>query len=96
MRDLMSATRGRFVLTVEAPAAALESVLRALPWVSSVEVTAPDNGRVAITVDVDDDAHAKRALPRAIIDADFVLISCEPQRTRLLDIFVESVGDGTN
>jgi ABC-2 type transport system ATP-binding protein len=94
MRDLMSASRGRFRLTVEAPANGLDAALQALPWVSAVERAEPLDGRVTITVDVDDDDRAKRALPRAVVEADYVLIGCEPLRFRLEDIFMESVGDG--
>ncbi len=93
MRDLMSASRGRFRLTVEAPADDLQRQLQALPWVSAVEPADTEEGRISVMVDVDDDAQAKRALPRAVVDADFVLIGCEPARSRLLDIFVESVSD---
>jgi len=93
MRDMMSVSHGRFRLTVEAPADGLAEALRALPWVSAVESAESADGRSTVMVDVDDDEHAKRALPRAIVDADYVLIGCEPLRFRLEDIFMESVGD---
>ena len=38
---------------------------------------------------------AKRALPRAVVDADFVLIGCEPARWRLEEVFMESISDGS-
>jgi ABC-2 type transport system ATP-binding protein len=93
MRDMMSAAHGRFRLTVEAPADGLADRLRALPWVSAVGEPEAHEGRTTMMVDVDDDDHAKRALPRAVVDADYVLIGCEPLRFRLEDIFMESVGD---
>ena len=93
MRDLMSASHGRFRLTVEAPADGLDEALRALPWITSIERTESTDGRTTVMVDVQDDDHAKRALPRTVIDANYVLIGCEPLRFRLEDIFMESVGD---
>jgi ABC-2 type transport system ATP-binding protein len=93
MRDLMSASVGRFRLTVEAPAATLGEHLRSMPWVTTVEPAEATNGRVTFMVDVRDDDYAKRALPRAVVDADEVLIGCEPLRFRLEEIFMESVGD---
>ncbi len=96
MRDLMSASHGRFRLTVESPADGLDAALRALPWVSAVERTESTDGRATVIVDVQDDDQAKRALPRAVIDADYVLIGCEPLRFRLEDIFMESVGDAVS
>jgi ABC-2 type transport system ATP-binding protein len=96
MRELMSADEGRFRVTVEAPANGLVQLLEALPFVSRVEADAPADDRIALLVDVSDAAHAKRALPRAIVDADVVLIGCAPERSRLEDIFMESVADGDN
>jgi ABC-2 type transport system ATP-binding protein len=93
MRDLMSASHGRFRLKVEEPADNLAATLRALPWIVAVEASDAVDGRVTLMVDVRDDDHAKRALPRAVIEADYVLIGCEPLRFRLEDIFMESVGD---
>lgn len=93
MRELMSADEGRYRLTVEAPADGIAAMLESLPFVSHVEATTTDAARVSLLVDVNDAAQAKRAIPRAVIDGDFVLIGCEPERSRLEDIFMESVGD---
>lgn len=95
MHDLMSATQGAFTLTVEAPANGIEERLRALTWVTGVERAAESPpGRAVLAVSVTDETQAKRALPRAVIDADYVLIGCEPARQRLEDIFMESIADG--
>jgi ABC-type uncharacterized transport system ATPase subunit len=93
MRDLMSASTGQFRLTVEAPADGIVKELESLPWISRVEQREAETGRLALIVDVQDAEYAKRGLPRAVIDADFVLIGCEPLRFRLEDIFMESIGD---
>jgi len=98
MRALTAASAGRFRVTVEAPADGLVAMLQALPWVRDVAPAAEEHaGRAALFVDVDDEAFAKRALPRAVIDADAVLIGCEPARFRLEDVFLETIGehDGT-
>jgi ABC-2 type transport system ATP-binding protein len=91
MHDLMSASTGQFRLTVEAPADGVAKQIAALPWVTHVEPLDSEPGRVSMMVDVQDAEHAKRALPRAVIDADYVLIGCEPARFRLEDIFMESI-----
>jgi ABC-2 type transport system ATP-binding protein len=95
MRVLMSADEGRFRLTVESPADGIESVLCALAVVSGTEDATADAGRLSLLVSVTDASVAKRAIPRAVIDAGFVLIGCEPERTRLEDVFLESVTDDT-
>ena len=95
MRVLMSASQDRFRLTVEAPAEKLAPTLDALPWVRGIVPVESTDGRTTLLVDVEDGAYAKRALPRSVIDADFVLIGCEPARSRLEDIFMESIGDAT-
>jgi hypothetical protein len=82
-----------FTLTVEAPATGLEGLLRGLSWVTGVEPSEPQDGRVSFSVTVEDANTAKRALPRAVIDGDFVLIGCEPTRFRLEDVFMESVSN---
>ena len=41
-----------------------------MPWVTAVEPAEATNGRVTFMVDVRDDDYAKRALPRAVVDAD--------------------------
>jgi ABC-2 type transport system ATP-binding protein len=95
MREMMAATQGAFTLTVEAPADGIEKHLRAQPWVTGVERAGEATaGRAVFAVSVTDEAQAKRALPRAVIDADYVLIGCEPTRQRLEDIFMESIADG--
>lgn len=94
MEMLMPASQLRFRLTVEAPADGLAQTLRALPFVTGVEDDTSVPGRATMLVDVTDGEHAKRALPRAVIDADAVLMGCEPARSRLEDVFVESVQDG--
>jgi ABC-2 type transport system ATP-binding protein len=91
MRDLMSAAQDRFRVTVEAPAGGLPMALRGLPWVTGVEPAESNDGREAFFVDVRDGQAAKRDLPRAVIEADYVLMGCEPARSRLEDIFIESV-----
>ena len=53
---------------------------------------AMDLGMAREKLDSDPDA-AKRAIPRAVIDGGYVLIGCEPARSRLEDIFMESVAD---
>jgi ABC-2 type transport system ATP-binding protein len=90
MRDMTAASLDVFTLTVEAPANGLEGLLRGLPWVTGVEPTEPQDGRVSFSVTVQDANTAKRALPRAVVDGDFVLIGCEPTRFRLEDVFMES------
>ena len=92
MRVLMSTSQDRFRLTVESPADKLAAALDALPWVRGVEPATSDAARTTVMVDVEDGERAKRALPRAVIDADFVLIGCELAQSRLEDIFMESVG----
>lgn len=92
MRTLTGATRGRFRLTVEAPADGIVKRLMALPWVTATEqAVSEDPARVTLFVDVDDHDHAKRALPRAVVEADYVLIGCEPLRFRLEDVFMETI-----
>jgi len=91
MHEMTAASTDVFTVTVESPAERLDALLRALPWVSSVEPAGAAEGRRAFTVTVDDAAQAKRALPRAIIEADYVLFGCEPMRFRLEDVFMESV-----
>jgi len=91
LEQLMRQSAGRFRVTIEAPADGLTAMLEALPWVRGVETADADTGRCAVLVDVDDAERAKRALPRALIDADFVLIGCEPARSRLEDVFMESI-----
>jgi ABC-2 type transport system ATP-binding protein len=93
MRDLMSASQDRFRLTVEAPAGGLPTLLRDLPWVTAIEPAEIHDGRESYLIDVRDGNAAKRDLPRAVIEADYVLIGCEPARSRLEDIFIESVTD---
>ncbi len=95
MRVLMSASQDRFRLTVESPADKLVGMLGALPWVRGVEPVESADNRTTLLVDVEDGTAAKRSLPRAVIDADFVLIGCEPARSRLEDIFMESIGDAS-
>lgn len=96
MRELMSANEGRYRLTVEAPADGIAAVLESLPFVSGVEAATSDAARVSLLIDVSDAAQAKRAIPRAVIEGDFVLIGCEPERSRLEDIFMESVADASD
>jgi ABC-2 type transport system ATP-binding protein len=91
MRDLMSASKDRFRLIVEAPAEGIAAALCALPWVIGVESTDAEPGRLAMFVDIGDAGDAKRALPRAVVEANYVLIGCEPARSRLEDIFMESI-----
>ncbi len=93
MRDLTSGGLGRFRVTVEAPADGIERVLAAAPGVRAVSAPEAHDGRLSLMVDVRDDDSARRALPRAVVDADYVLIGCEPARSRLEDIFMESVQD---
>src|SRR4029078_9685742 len=91
MREMMAATQGAFTLTVEAPAEGIEKHLRTQPWVTGVERAAePAAGRAVFALSVADEAQARRARPRSVIDADYVLIGCEPTRQRLEDIFIES------
>lgn len=94
MRELTADTKGRFRVTVEAPAEGLTAALREVREVVSVEADGTAPGRISLIVEVNDDERAKRAIPRAIVDADFVLIGCEPARSRLEDIFMESIADG--
>ncbi len=94
MRMLMAVSQGRFRLTVEAPADGIKQRLEALPWVTGTDPAEAEAGRIALFVDVDDAEHAKRALPRAVVEADLVLIGCEPARDRLEDIFLESITGG--
>jgi ABC-2 type transport system ATP-binding protein len=96
MRTLMGETHGRFRLTLEAPADGIVDRLRSLSWVSAVEPAEAPAGRAAFLVDVEDPEHAKRALPRAVVEADVVLIGCEPARSRLEDVFMESIADATD
>jgi ABC-2 type transport system ATP-binding protein len=93
MRELMSVSRGQFRLTVEAPAEGLAPLLRAQPWVTDVQPVDAEDGRLAFLVGVEDHDAARRSLPRAVIDGDFVLIGCEPARFRLEDVFMESIAD---
>jgi ABC-2 type transport system ATP-binding protein len=94
MEAMMSSSEGRFRLTVEPPAPGIIEALKAQRWVRAVEVASHADDRFALFVDVDDAAHAKRALPRAVVEADYVLIGCEPARWRLEEIFMESIADG--
>ena len=94
MQAMMSTSESRFRLTVEPPAPNIIDTLKGLPWVTGVEVAEHAPERFSLFVDVKDAAHAKRALPRAVIDADYVLIGCEPARWRLEDIFMESITHG--
>jgi ABC-2 type transport system ATP-binding protein len=91
MEGLTSASHGQFRVTVEQPAGGIVPMLKALPIVNSVEPVEAPAGRIALLVDVSDSAAAKRVLPRAIIDTDVVLIGCEPARSRLEDIFMETI-----
>jgi ABC-2 type transport system ATP-binding protein len=95
MEGMMSSDEGRFRLTVEPPAPGIAAALEALPWVRGVEVAGNTDERFSLFVDVVDAVAAKRALPRAVIDADYVLIGCEPARWRLEEIFMESMNDGS-
>ena len=95
MRSLMSAAEGRFRLTVEAPAEGIEQALGAVACVSAAERDGAADGRLSLFVDVTDAEVAKRAIPRAVVDGGYVLIGCEPARSRLEDIFMESVADDT-
>jgi ABC-2 type transport system ATP-binding protein len=94
MKDMTAASADTFKLTVEAPADGLVPLLRSLSWVTDVESAESVDGRVSLSVGVRDADAAKRALPRAVIEGDFVIIGCEPARFRLEDVFLESVGDG--
>ena len=93
LEQLMAASAGRFRVTIEAPADGLASMLSALPWVRGVERADADAGRASVLVDVADPEAAKRALPRAIVEADYVLIGCEPARSKLEDVFMESIAN---
>jgi ABC-2 type transport system ATP-binding protein len=93
MSALMPVSALRFRLTLEAPADGIAQTLRALPWVAGVEDAEAPAGRVALFVDVGDAEHAKRALPRTVVDAGLVLMGCEPAHSRLEDVFMESVED---
>ena len=94
MQAMMSTSESRFRLTVEPPAPRIIEALQSLPWVTGVEVAEHAPERFSLFVDVDDAAHAKRALPRAVVEADYVLIGCELARWRLEDIFMESITHG--
>jgi ABC-2 type transport system ATP-binding protein len=94
MKAMTSASDSRFRLTVEPPAPGIIDALKAQRWVTAVEVAGHTPDRFSLFVDVEDPAHAKRALPRAVIDGDYVLIACEPARWRLEEIFMESITDG--
>jgi ABC-2 type transport system ATP-binding protein len=94
MEAMMSASEGRFRVTVEPPAPGIIEALKAQRWVRGVEVASHADDRFALFVDVEDAEHAKRALPRAVVEGDFVLIGCEPARWRLEEIFMESIADG--
>jgi ABC-2 type transport system ATP-binding protein len=96
MVDMTRASGDTFRLVVEAPADGLISLLRSLDWVTSVAEANSSDGKISFDVGVRDAAHAKRALPRAVVDADLVLIGCEPARSRLEDVFMESVVDAAN
>ncbi len=93
IRDLTSAEHARFRLTLEVPADGIATTLRALSWVTGVEDADAMDGRVSYFVDVTDPEAAKRALPRAVIDADLVLIGCELARSRLEDVFMETIAN---
>jgi ABC-2 type transport system ATP-binding protein len=94
MAALTSASHGRFRVTLEAPADGIAERLRALSIVTGIEpVDGESEGRMAFLVDVTDPVAAKRALPRAVIDADLVIIGCEPARWSLEDVFMESIAD---
>jgi ABC-2 type transport system ATP-binding protein len=93
MEAMMSSSEGRFRVTVEPPAPGIVDALRALPWVRDVEVAGTSDDRFSLFVDVLDATEAKRALPRAVIDADYVLMGCEPARWRLEEIFMESMNN---
>jgi ABC-2 type transport system ATP-binding protein len=91
---LVAGAGNRFRLTVEEPLDGLEAHIRALPFVAAVEHGDADPGRASLLVDVADADAAKRALPRTVVEHDFVLIACEPARSRLEDVFMESISDG--
>ena len=94
MAEMMSADRLRFRLTVELPAEGLAKMLQQLPVVKAVnEAPTTEPGRIALLVDVADAGQAKRAIPRAVIDGGFVIMGCAPERTRLEDVFLDSVTD---
>jgi ABC-2 type transport system ATP-binding protein len=94
MQQMMSGSDNRFRLTVEPPAPGIIDALKAQSWVTGVEVAAHAPDRFALFVDVKDAAQAKRALPRAVVEGDYVLIGCEPARWRLEEIFMESITNG--
>jgi ABC-2 type transport system ATP-binding protein len=96
MRDMTAASGDTFRLTVEAPADGLLPLLRSLDWVTAVLDATAGDGRSAYDVSVRDASFAKRALPRIVVEADFVLIGCELARSRLEDVFMESVAYGTS
>ena len=93
MAVLTSASQGSYRLTVEAPADGIVERLRALDIVTGVEPVDSEAGRLAWFVEVSDPVAAKRALPRAVVEADLVLIGCEPARSTLEDVFMESISD---
>jgi ABC-2 type transport system ATP-binding protein len=94
IRSMTAASGDTFKVTVEAPADALAPRLRAMEWVIGVEDLEAGDGRLSLAVTVRDAVHAKRAIPRAVVDGDFVLVGCEPIRFRLEDVFLESVANG--
>jgi len=93
MRELTSGGLGRFRVTVGAPAEGIERALAAAPGVRAVSAPETHDGRLSLMVDVTDEDDARFALPRAVVDGKYALIGCEPARTRLEDIFMESVQD---
>ncbi len=97
MADMTAGSVDSFRIAVEAPAEGLDALLRSLDWVTQVETAAgPTDGRVVRVVSVRDAEKAKRALPRALVDSDFVLFACEPARQRLEDVFMETVSDAAS
>jgi ABC-2 type transport system ATP-binding protein len=96
MADMTAGSVDTFRIAVEAPAEGLDALLRSLDWVTDVRMADKvTEGRVARIVSVRDGERAKRALPRALIDAELVLYACEPARQRLEDVFMETVSDVT-